>query len=306
MTLLKEYFLINDQDHLNLISMKLQNLENSCLRDYLVRDKILDDFRVFWGLIESRQNVLLREKITRSEKTSPFRRLTLTTTEKKRNKKDNLRILKAELRREKRKTKMALKSLNKKIEFIMDEDAKVYLELKQKNFDKREVYLAYEKLKKRENMRQKELKSALNQEPFVVERRPSYKIKVDSKSASMNRQILSPTPKCSMISSSHIDNRNCKSLSKLAKSGNKMINRNSYHYKYMLKKSLSLEKGRNRVRKNKWLKKPEDIGNFPGSMRGKEARDTFYSEQKTLESEGFNKGGNMKKNYKSMNVSGME
>jgi hypothetical protein len=267
----------------------------------------LDDFRIFWNLIENRIEIVLGHKFVKNSpfKKKPNQRFKLTTTEKKRNKRENLKILKAELRREKRKTKMALKSLNKKIEFIMDEDVKTYLELKQKNFDKREVYLAYEKLKKRENLRQNELTKALDEDNDVIERRPSYKVAIDSKGNSLNNQVLSPTLKSSIINSSFVDKRNCKSLSKMAKSTKNPINRNSYHYKYMLKKSLSLEKGRKRMRKNKWLKKPEDIGNYKGKQTGQRQRDTFYSEQKTLESEGFRAmGKTMNNQYKSMNVSG--
>ena len=269
--LLYKYFKLNGQDYLNLAALKISNQEKTTFNEFIEGENIIDDFRVFWDLIAERKNLIVEKRSIQKEKTKNeiIRKMKLTTTEKKRGKKENLKILKAELKREKRKTKMALKSLNKKIEYIMDEDAKKYLQLKENKFDKREVYLTYEELKKKEGIRNKKIKE-ISEKDNVFYNRESQKNPKEKnlKELGFKANFLSPKPKTSNNTSPNnsafISRRNCKSLCKMMNNSeqNLAVDRNSYHYKYLLKKSLSLEKGKAKTRPNKWLKKPEDIGNY--------------------------------------------
>jgi hypothetical protein len=304
--LLNKYFKINGQDYLNLVKLKLSNQSKKSFEDFIKEEKILDDFRIFWDLLLEKERILREKNDAQSKpkKEEIFRKIKLTTTEKKRGKRENLKILKAELKREKRKTKMALKSLNKKIEYIMEEDAKVYLQLKQNKFDKREVYLAYEDLKHKEAQRNKQFSHIIdpqnvfyNQELLLNKTQPKQLLPTP-KHKSFNMHYLSPSPKNILNntqgSSAFVSKRHCKSMCKMKGKLNEIESmapdKNSYHYRYLLKKSLSLEKGRPKARYNKWLKKPEDIGNcgdFGGEdvLRGRRKRgDGFESEREVRKS----------------------
>lgn len=300
MSLLTGFFQDDQQDHLELVKMKLVSLPSVSLESYMSEEHFLDDFRVFWELIRSKLDRASTTSPVRVDQTrkSAFDRVGLSTNEKKLNKRENRRIVKAELAREQRRTKKEFKLFYRKIEFIMDEDADRYFELRRNNFDRNEVALAYEDLKCRQSLRANEEPRATRETNcFAEEEESEREAESKSKGLWLNEKILSPTPKSSVVKGvKHGDKRNWKSLSKLGKCGKGLLtmHRTSGRRKFMSKKSMSLEKSRPSNRMNKWLKKPEDIGNCgkkrPMNMRGVQPRDTFYSDHKAYDSlgSGFN------------------
>lgn len=292
LALLRPFFQDKGTDMLKLAEMKLASLPKTSLKIFLSEEGFLDDFRVFWSLLLNRRALL--EPQSSEEKRRSGREAIARVGLSPLGKKKDSGISPAELEREKRRTKIEFKVLQRKINFIFEHDLETYFSLKQNGFSRSEVASAFKKLRTAPDSRDKGKIPAQIPENCFLEKEDLFEASESaSKRRSLHAEILSPAPKssksCAPVSG---ERRHCKSLSKLGKIGKGSLrpDSDSARRKFLSKKSLSVEKGRQGERMNKWLKKPEDIGNcgrrMPVDMRGLYPRDTFSSDQRLLDSLG--------------------